>query len=450
MQSPRRMTATPANRAAAGAARKQKKFVPTPAIPEDAAVHVPVRRWRVPQHYDLRSTLGSGAYGTVCEAFDQDAGRVVAIKRVPRLFDDLVVAKRVLREVAILARLNHPNVVRLYDLAVPHDDTSHFNELFLVMEIGDTDLKALMETDIAFTPQHVKWIFCNLLRGVKYIHSVGVYHRDLKPSNVLVNADCAVKICDFGLARAVSKRTWPVTPIGSLPLVGQGSLCESPASSTRHAHRVMTRHVATRHYRAPEIILLQHGYTEAIDVWSAGCIYAEMAQLLGTHPKARGPLFPGATCFPLSPDAGRPCDGVYHSRRRREQLNVIFDVLGTPSEEEVNQLDREDAQHYIRCFAPRAGRGLQQRLPFADAESVELLEQMLRFGQDDRISAEAALQHRIFIGIPSPNKLHVPSGPVELSHDEEHDLCEQDLRDCLCRELVRLSGPSAKVKQGGA
>lgn len=444
--------------------RKQDKFDPTAVIPEHSIMNLPPHKWRVPQRFELSSVLGSGAYGTVCEAYDREGDRRVAIKRIARVFDDLAVAKSVLREVSILARLASPHVVHLHDVVVPHGDMTNFNELFIVMEIGDTDLKALMQTDIEFTSEHVKWIFHNLLCGLKYLHSIGVYHRDLKPANVLVNEDCAVKICDFGIARAVGKRSSPLSPEEHLPPGDNGSPVSSPASvlspasvvspasAKRHAQRVMTPHVVTRHYRAPELILLQGRYTEAIDMWSAGCIYAEMTQLLaGARANSRrGPLFPGTTCFPLSPDVDHPGDGFYHSKGRREQLNVIFDVLGTPMEEELGQLDREDARNYIRCFAPRVGLGLQRRLPHAGSDSIDLLEHMLRFGPENRISAERALGHRLLAGIGGAKGESMPSESSELSFGEERILNEQDLRERLAREIRSFSSPLIAQRIGGA
>merc|ERR1740122_590154 len=127
--------------------------------------------------------------------------RAVAIKQVKHLFDDLIDCKRILREIAILSRLSHPNIVRLHDVVISEDDPT-YNELYIIMELCESDMKKLRKTDVTLTPLHVNTLLYNLLVGVKYLHSAGVYHRDLKPDNCLVNQDCSVKICDFGLARA--------------------------------------------------------------------------------------------------------------------------------------------------------------------------------------------------------------------------------------------------------
>merc|ERR1711959_860973 len=121
---------------------------------------------------------------------------------VHRVFEDLIDCKRILREIAILNRLNHDYIIKIYDICVP-DDLEHFDELYLVLEICDSDFKKLFRSPVHLTELHIKTLLYNLLVGVKYLHSAGIYHRDLKPANCLVNQDCTVKICDFGLSRAV-------------------------------------------------------------------------------------------------------------------------------------------------------------------------------------------------------------------------------------------------------
>lgn len=415
--------------------------------------------WLIPARYEVRSLLGSGAYGTVCEALDKDRGRMVAIKRIPHIFSDLVAAKRVLREVSILARIDDPHIVRMYDIVVPSDDLLFFKELFVVMEIGDTDLKALMQTDIEFTEAHVKWIFYNLLCGLHFLHTAGILHRDLKPSNVLVNKDCQVKICDFGLARTIGDRSEPVTLTPAVHLAesqkshskgfrthGAAGTATPATSSTAGtaSRRAMSKHVATRFYRAPELCLLQDDYSEAVDIWSAGCIYAELVQLLeGFRIEDRRPLFPGVTCFPLSPEPARAGDGLYHSRGRREQMNLIFDVLGTPTSAEVDQLDREDARAYLRWFAPRRGSGIRRRFPHINDDSVDILQQMLRFGPSDRITAQGALEHKLLADIRDPALETCAPEPFELEVDRrkqhEHHT-EQELRQHIAREVSAIRG----------
>jgi mitogen-activated protein kinase 1/3 len=303
------------------------------------------------------------------------------------------------------------------------------------MELGDADLKSLIKKDVQLEGLQVKFVLYYLLVGLKYLHSAGIYHRDLKPSNVLVNQDCLVKICDFGLARAV----------------GEEEHDEEQQPSDR-ANRVMTQHVATRFYRAPELILLEEHYTGAIDMWSVGCILAELAQMLEPWPaKDRSPLFPGSTCFPLSPDGRHKHDGLFHSRGCQEQLNVIFDVLGTPSEEEIASVTREDARQYIRCFQYRKGLSISSRLPSAPPDMVDAIQQLLRFSPHERATVEEALDHPLLADIRAPATEVTAPEYITLEFDQEPDLDEQQLRHCFLEEIrsFRRAAATARGSRAG-
>ena len=175
----------------------------------------------------------------------------------------------------------------------------------------------------------MQWICHQMLSALLYLHSAHVLHRDLKPANVLLSGACDVKICDFGLSRVVNEEDWKaqerrLTNVG----LQRSSSSASHLGSCPKVSRQMTSHVVTRWYRAPELILLQP-YTTAIDVWSFACIFAELLLMLPEatrSPADRNALFPGQSCFPLSPD-----NDDLNSPPSLDQLNVIFQVLGTPS-----------------------------------------------------------------------------------------------------------------------
>ena len=159
--------------------------------------------WKVGPHYEIVKKIGSGSYGAVCEATQQATGNKVAIKKLDRIFEDTVDGKRILREIHLLRRLGHNSIVKLIDVLQPEDPET-FSTLYLVLEFAQSDVKKLVKSAIHLQLIHIKMLVYNLLRGILFLHSADVLHRDLKPANILINDDCTVKICDFGLARSVT------------------------------------------------------------------------------------------------------------------------------------------------------------------------------------------------------------------------------------------------------
>ncbi|CAN0227772.1 unnamed protein product, partial [Discosporangium mesarthrocarpum] len=148
-------------------------------------------------------TLGHGSYGEVAEARDLETKTTVAIKRVLNIFDSEVDTKRIYREMYILRHMRHPEIIHLRDVIAPKS-YEHFADLYLVFEYVDTDLYKLIGSQQFLTNDHIKYFLYQMLTGLKYIHSAYVIHRDVKPANILLNEDCTLKICDFGLSRVVS------------------------------------------------------------------------------------------------------------------------------------------------------------------------------------------------------------------------------------------------------
>jgi len=381
--------------------------------------------WYTPARYTLGTAIGCGAYASVCEAYDTDRHEPVAIKRCSNIFDDLVDGKRVLRELAILQALDHDCVVRLHDaFRPPQSETLYeacveMNEMYMVMELCDSDLKKLIRHDVRLGMDHVSLLLYNLLRGLKYLHSAGVYHRDLKPANCLVNQDCSLKLADFNLSCVVGE------PNLEEERIGAGSA--RPGGTV--ARRQMTQHVITRWYRAPEVILLNQYYTEAIDVWSAGCILAELLQMLPDGPEVqdRGPLFQGRACYPLSPR---------RQQTHKDQLHFIFELLGTPSEAAITRLVREDARDYVQSFTSRAGAGLSSRFPYVFGDALDLVEKMLRFDQLERISVDESLGHTLLARCRDESKETVAAARISLDFEQERCIDEE----WLVRNFLKLFG----------
>lgn len=218
----------------------------------------------VDKRYSMIRVIGSGAYGVVVSSHDSKTDKNVAIKMVPKAFSDEIDAKRILREIKLLKHFRHDNIVQIVDMmppSVPY--LEDFTNVYIVADLMETDLHRIIYSKQTLSMDHVQYFVYQVLRGLRYIHSCKVIHRDLKPSNLLVNSNCDLKICDFGLARGIRDKD----------------------EDGRGGTMLLTEYVVTRWYRAPEIMLACHEYSYPIDVWSVGCIFAELI--------LRKPFFPG-------------------------------------------------------------------------------------------------------------------------------------------------------------
>uniref|UniRef100_A0A8C6Q7A7 mitogen-activated protein kinase n=1 Tax=Nothobranchius furzeri TaxID=105023 RepID=A0A8C6Q7A7_NOTFU len=244
--------------------------------------------WDVPERYTTLRAIGSGAYGTVCSALDQRTKEKVAIKKLYRPFQSLIHAKRAYRELRLLRHIQHENVICLLDVFTPDATLEKFQTFYMVMPFVYQDLSHIMKKK-RLTDQIIKYLFYQLLKGLKYIHSAGIIHRDLKPGNLAVSENCDLKILDFGLARQTESE--------------------------------MTGYVVTRWYRAPEIIFNWMHYSQTVDVWSSACILAEM---ITGHV-----LFPGH-------------DSI-------DQLTKILNLTGTPDPSLVKKMQSKDVRFFAVC-----------------------------------------------------------------------------------------------------
>ena len=218
----------------------------------------------VDRRYSMIRVVGSGAYGVVISASDSKISKNVAIKMVPRAFNDEIDAKRILREIKLLKHFHHENIVGIVDIMPPTARyLEDFHDVYIVADLMETDLHRIIYSKQKLSIDHAQYFIYQVLRGLKYIHSADVIHRDLKPSNLLVNSNCDLKICDFGLARGIGQKQ----------------------SEDHGGTMLLTEYVVTRWYRAPEIMLACHEYSKPVDIWSVGCIFAELIQ--------RKPYFPG-------------------------------------------------------------------------------------------------------------------------------------------------------------
>nr|XP_004656445.1 mitogen-activated protein kinase 15 isoform X6 [Jaculus jaculus] len=340
----------------------------------------------IAQRYLLKRRLGKGAYGIVWKAVDRRTGEVVAIKKIFDAFKDQTDAQRTFREVMLLQAFgDHPNIIRLLHVIPAEND----KDIYLVFESMDTDLNAVIQKGRLLEDIHKRCIFYQLLRATKFIHSGRVIHRDQKPSNVLLDASCRVKLCDFGLARSLS------------------DLPEGPEG------QALTEYVATRWYRAPEVLLSSRRYTPGVDMWSLGCILGEML---------RGqPLFPGTSTL--------------------HQLELILETISPPSIDELQALGSGYSALILHSLGSRPRQTLDALLPpDTPTEALDLLRRLLVFAPDKRLSAAQALQHPYVQRFHCPDREWTRGCHVRLPVDEGARLSASQYRSHLYQMILGRRG----------
>ncbi len=274
------------------------------------------------------------------------------MKKIQNAFENLIDARRIVREIRLLHFLNHPCLIKLLDIEKPKD-LSNFNDIYFSTEFMDTDLHKVIYSKQPLSDSHYQYFIYQLIAGVNYLHSANVIHRDLKPSNILVNKDCQIKICDFGLGRGIPEDE----DIGG---DDSGNL---------------TEYVTTRWYRAPEVILCPSQYSKAMDIWSIGCIFAELM--------ARCPLFRGENYL--------------------DQIKKINDILGSPSEDDMSYISDPKARKFITDLPKNNKITFNQIFPKGNPLAIDLLEKMLCFNPKNRINIEQCLNHPYFKDVRDKN-----------------------------------------------
>ncbi|NWH98288.1 MK15 kinase, partial [Tichodroma muraria] len=338
------------------------------------------------------------AYGIVWKAIDRKTGETVAVKKIFDAFRNRTDAqvRNYCPDLGLFPMQEfgeHPNIIKLLDVIQAEND----RDIYLIFESMETDLHAVIKKGNLLKDIHKCYILYQLLKATKFIHSGNVIHRDQKPSNVLLDARCCVKLCDFGLARSLCQ---------------QGEAQPSPA---------LTEYVATRWYRAPEILLASRSYTKGVDMWSIGCILGEM--LLGR------PLFPGTSTM--------------------NQIEQILRVIPTPSPEDILALQSEYKASVINHMSSRQRVAFEEIFPSSTPlPALDLLKKLLVFNPDKRLTAEEALQH------PYVSRFHCPSREPSLDFDvilplgDDVQLSVTEYRNKLYEMILEKKSKSLPKEQG--
>eukprot|EP00049_Salpingoeca_infusionum_P026855 m.28495 g.28495 ORF g.28495 m.28495 type:complete len:360 (+) comp9044_c0_seq2:131-1210(+) len=331
-------------------------------------------QWLVPQHYDVVGELGHGAYGAVCSVNDTRTQTAYAMKKLHHPFRQKHIARRALREINLLRFADHPNVISLKDVFFSQQEASPTMDLYLVTELMTTDLRHILESQ-QVSIEHTRYFLYQMLKALKYLHSAGIVHRDIKPENITVNENCDLKLVDFGLARA--------------PRPGD-----------------QTPYVQTRYYRAPEVLLDWGFYGPAVDMWSVGCVFAEC--ISGCI------LFPGVTY-----DA---------------HLKCIIQLRGKPTPELLARMKGEAAIKFATELPDALPTSLADMFPGTPEQALELLDAMLLYDVDQRVSAAGALAHPFFSEWHNPE--HEPESQFQFDDSfEDLDMSIEELQgliiDCI-------------------
>ncbi|KAK3014206.1 hypothetical protein RJ639_008951 [Escallonia herrerae] len=336
---------------------------PEPLVPPQRSVDM-LQGCRSVDEFERLNKIDEGTYGVVYRAKDKKTGEVVALKKVKMEKEREGFPLTSLREINILLSFHHPSIVDVKEVVVG----SNLDSIFMVMEYMEHDLKGLMETmKQPFSQSEVKCLMLQLLEGAKYLHDNWVLHRDLKTSNLLLNNRGELKICDFGLSRQYGSPLKPYTHL-----------------------------VVTLWYRAPELLLGAKQYSTAIDMWSLGCIMAELL--------SKQPLFNGKTEF--------------------DQLDKIFKTLGTPNEtiwpgfSKLPGVKVNFVKHQYNLLRRKFPATSFTGSPVLSDAGFDLLNKLLTYDPSKRITAEDALNHEWFREVPLPkSKDFMPTFPAQHAQD---------------------------------
>ncbi|XP_028406373.1 extracellular signal-regulated kinase 2-like [Dendronephthya gigantea] len=345
----------------------------------------------ITEKYEIKKRLGKGAYGIVWKAVDRKTGEVVAVKKIFDAFRNQTDAQRTFREVYFLQEFgDHENIIKLLNVIKASND----KDIYLVFEYMDTDLHNVIKKGNILKDIHKRYVMYQLCKATHYLHSGNVIHRDQKPSNVLLDTECFLKICDFGLARSLS----------SVALeAGDPSL---------------TDYVATRWYRAPEILLASPKYTKGVDMWSLGCILGEI--LLGK------PLFPGTSTL--------------------NQIERIMAVIPQPSRQDIESIQSSYGSSVIERMLNKPRKSLEDILPTAPVDGLDLLRRLLQFNPDKRPTAEEVLRH------PYVSRFHNSDDEPTLDHEvhpplsDDQQLSVDEYRKKLYEDILEKKSQIRKQR----
>ncbi|OHT07784.1 CMGC family protein kinase [Tritrichomonas foetus] len=388
---------------------------------------------QIARRYEVIEKIGKGAYGVVWKVRDRftkqnsnsihqvdnnsentendiqtesQDGKIYALKKVFCAFQNSTDAQRCYREVSYLRELkNHPFIISLHAVHRSENDL----DLYLLFDIMETDVHAVIRANILLDVHH-RYIFWQLLCALKFIHSANLIHRDLKPSNLLINSNASIKLCDFGLSRTFKTAN-----------LDHPDLDDSNRQNGGFIEEEFTDYVATRWYRPPEILFGASTYTPSVDMWSAGCILAELV--------TGKPLLPGASTM--------------------DQIEKVIAYTGPPTQSDIQSINSSVTQTMLSNLTYSQPRfKFEERFSGAPRDAIDLIRKLTTFNPSDRLTAAQALEHPYVAQFHVKEKEIEALRPINLTLDDSRKFTTREYRNCLYREAVTAPDmPSAATKK---
>ena len=379
----------------------------------------------IDERYEYIKQIGVGAYGVVISCYDKKTNRNVAIKKVGNAFEDLIDAKRIVREIKLLRYFKHDNIVSLIDIQKPPGRTG-FEDIYIITDLMETDLHRVIYSRQELTDDHIQYFIYQILRGVLYMHSANIIHRDLKPANILAEVFDWAEMELLDKQNKLVKKTKKKKKSEDKDKKNKDKDKKDKKDKDKdkkdkdkkdknkdndeeeeEEEPELTEYVITRWYRAPEVILCPSHYSKAVDIWSVGCIFAE---LLG-----RQPLFPGDHYL--------------------DQIQKIVAVTGTPKMEDLDFIKKKEAKEFFLKLVKRTKLTWSSLFPNANPIALDLLEKMLTFNPKKRYTVDQCLSHPYFEGLHDPEQEPITTSPFDWTFDAV-ELTKENLQSMIYDESL--------------